>query len=96
SLLIFLGIAIPVALTFGPLFEFLSRPELLGKASMGSISIIVWVPILISAIALIEGRKRIFAPDSKFKVILNGRCFAVRGAERIEHHGSAGRRPAAL
>lgn len=71
SLLIFLGIAMPVALTFGPLFEFLSRPELVGKDSMGSISIIVWVPILISAIALIEGRKRIFAPDSKFKVILN-------------------------
>lgn len=59
STLIFLGILIPVSLTFGPLFDLLSAPGRIGKDAMGEISIIVWVPILISIIALIEGRKRL-------------------------------------
>lgn len=59
SLLIFIGIAIPVLLTFGPLFDRLSAPDRIGEDAMGEISIIVWVPILISLIALIEGRKRL-------------------------------------
>ncbi|MGO4955979.1 TRAP transporter large permease subunit [Luteococcus sp. Sow4_B9] len=58
SLLIFLGIAIPVMLTFGPIFDYLERPENIGKA-LKSVSIIVHVPILISVIALIEGRHRL-------------------------------------
>ena len=58
SLLIFIGILIPVALTFGPIYDFLAHPERLGEA-MDGVSIIVHVPILISAIALIEGRKRL-------------------------------------
>lgn len=58
SLLIFVGIIVPVVLTFGPLSDWLSDPNRVGEA-MGSISIIVHVPILISAIALIEGRNRL-------------------------------------
>ncbi|PCC48600.1 TRAP transporter large permease subunit [Brevibacterium aurantiacum] len=59
STLIFLGILIPVVLTFGPLFDWLSAETRIGEAPMGEVSIIVWVPILISIIALIEGRRRL-------------------------------------
>lgn len=59
SLLLFAGILIPVLLTFGPLMTWLSQAGRVGEDAMGEISIIVWVPILISVIALIEGRKRL-------------------------------------
>lgn len=59
SLLIFLGILVPVVLTFGPLFEWLKAVESVGAAPMKTVSIIVWVPILIAVIALIEGRRRL-------------------------------------
>ncbi|RKT87238.1 TRAP-type C4-dicarboxylate transport system, large permease component [Saccharopolyspora antimicrobica] len=59
SMTIFVGILIPVLLTFGPLFNWLESEARIGEAAMGEISIIVWVPILISAIALVEGRKRL-------------------------------------
>lgn len=58
SLLIFLGITIPVLLTFGPIFDYLSAPERIGKA-VSSVSIIVHVPILVSVIAVIEGWGRL-------------------------------------
>ena len=66
STLIFVGILVPVLLTFGPLSKFLSSPDGVGEAAIGSISIIVWVPILISAIALVEGRKRLKARWPEF------------------------------
>lgn len=56
SLVMFLGIVIPVLFAFGPLFDYLEKPGRVGADSMGTISIIVWVPILITAIAFIEGR----------------------------------------
>lgn len=59
SMTIFGGILIPVLLTFGPLFNWLESEARVGEEAMGEISIIVWVPILISLIALIEGRKRL-------------------------------------
>ncbi|WP_231445155.1 TRAP transporter large permease subunit [Brevibacterium zhoupengii] len=59
STLIFLGILIPVVLTFGPLFDWLSAEARIGEGPMGEVSIIVWVPILISIIALVEGRHRL-------------------------------------
>lgn len=59
SLPIFLGILVPVVLTFGPLFEWLKAVESVGAAPMKTVSIIVWVPILIAVIALIEGRRRL-------------------------------------
>ncbi|GAA4863302.1 TRAP transporter large permease subunit [Saccharopolyspora cebuensis] len=73
SLTIFVGILIPVVLTFGPLFDWLASESRVGAESMDTISIIVWVPILISAIALVEGRKR-----------LRGRWGSVRRAIRAE------------
>ena len=58
SLLIFLGIAIPVLLTFGPIFNYLSAPQRIGEA-VSSVSIIVHVPILVSIIAVLEGWRRL-------------------------------------
>ncbi|WP_040160662.1 TRAP transporter large permease subunit [Nigerium massiliense] len=58
SLLIFLGITIPVLLTFGPIFDYLSAPGRVGEA-ISTVSIIVHVPILISLIAVIEGWNRL-------------------------------------
>ncbi len=55
SLLIFLGIIIPVFVTIGPISELLSQPARIGEDGIGAISIIVWVPILISIIAIIVG-----------------------------------------
>ncbi len=73
SLLIFVGILVPVALTFGPLADVLGEESRLGEEARGEISIIVWVPVLISVIALVEGRKR-----------LRGRWGTLRRALRAE------------
>lgn len=59
STVIFLGILVPVVLTFGPLYNWLAEAGRVGEEAMGEISIIVWVPILISVIAIVEGRKRL-------------------------------------
>lgn len=57
SLLIFLGIFIPVILTIGPIGAKLAAIKSFGPKGVSSISLIVWIPILISWIALLEGRK---------------------------------------
>ena len=59
SLLIFIGILVPVFITIGPLSEMLSQPSLLGEEAIGAISIIIWVPILISIITIIVSWKTI-------------------------------------
>lgn len=59
SLLIFLGILIPVIITIGPLKEYLTAQPGFGKAGMRSVSIIVWIPVIVSWIAILEGRKRL-------------------------------------
>lgn len=59
SLLIFIGILVPVLVTIGPLSETLSRPNLLGEEAIDAISIIIWVPILISIITIIVSWKTI-------------------------------------
>ncbi len=56
STLIFLGVVLPVVVTFGPLSTWLSQPGILGETT-SNISIIVWVPILVTAFALFEGRR---------------------------------------
>lgn len=66
SPLIFIGIIIPVVLTIGPLSNWLSSENRLGESGIGSISIIVWVPILITLIALVEGARRIKKDFSGF------------------------------
>ncbi|ANE04548.1 TRAP transporter permease [Corynebacterium crudilactis] len=67
SPLIFLGILIPVLLTIGPLSAWL-KVNGVGEPGIKSMSIIVWVPILITAIALIEGRKRIANNLAHFRI----------------------------
>lgn len=57
SLLIFFGILIPVVLTIGPIGDKLAAIKTFGPKGVSSISLIVWIPILISWIALLEGRK---------------------------------------
>ncbi|QCB27441.1 TRAP transporter large permease subunit [Corynebacterium endometrii] len=63
---IFLGIIIPVLLTIGPVAGFLGKETMIGEDAVGAISIIVWVPILITIIALIEGAKRITQNNAHF------------------------------
>ncbi len=57
SLLIFLGIIIPLGITIGPVETMLSATKSFGPKAIRSISLIVWIPIFISWIAMIEGRK---------------------------------------
>ncbi|GAB3478975.1 TRAP transporter large permease subunit [Nocardiopsis coralliicola] len=57
STAIFLGVLIPVAVTFGPINDWLAQPGRMG-ASTESISIIVWIPLMIIALALLEGIRR--------------------------------------
>ncbi|WP_026196220.1 TRAP transporter large permease subunit [Corynebacterium lubricantis] len=63
---IFLGILIPVAITIGPLATWLKESTPVGDA-LSSISIIVWVPILITVIALIEGGGHIRRNFARFQ-----------------------------
>lgn len=57
SLLIFVGIVIPVVLIIGPVADYLTAVADFGPKALKSISIILWIPVLVSWIALIEGRK---------------------------------------
>ncbi|MEC3895467.1 MULTISPECIES: TRAP transporter large permease subunit [Nocardiopsis] len=56
--LIYLGALIPIAVTTGPLSEYLGSPDRLGDA-LGDISLITWIPILIILIAAIVGRREL-------------------------------------
>lgn len=56
ALLVVLGALVPIVLTVGPLGDLLMRPELLG-ASLEDISILTWIPILVTALALVVGRR---------------------------------------
>lgn len=78
---IFLGIIIPVVLTVGPLAGYLTKESVLGEDAVKSISIIVWVPILITLIALIEGAKRIRQNLEHFRIQIrkDSRQFATVG-----------------
>lgn len=53
SLLVFLGIIIPVVLTIGPVSELLMSIPTIGEEGLSEISIIVWVPILIIVISIL-------------------------------------------
>ncbi|GAA2094444.1 TRAP transporter large permease subunit [Brevibacterium salitolerans] len=50
STLVFLGALIPIAVSVGPLADLLAGPALFGEA-MDSISLIVWIPVLMMAIS---------------------------------------------
>jgi len=57
SLLIFLGVAIPLLLTTGPAAAGLKAAVGFGAKAVKSISILIWIPILITVITAIEGWK---------------------------------------
>lgn len=57
SLLIFVGIIVPLVVTIGPVADSLTATKSFGAKALKSISLIVWIPMFISWIALIEGRK---------------------------------------
>ena len=55
SLLIFLGIILPVCLTIGPVADYLGAVKSFGPKGLKSISMIIWIPVLISWISIFEG-----------------------------------------
>lgn len=58
SLFVFIGAAIPIILTMSPIGNYLGSENRVGSAGMSTISLITWMPILISAICIALGRKK--------------------------------------
>lgn len=56
ALTIVLGALIPIAITVGPVATFLSTHSPLGD-SIDAISILTWIPVLVTALALLVGRR---------------------------------------
>lgn len=71
SLLIFLGILIPVILTIGPVSEFLAAANRLGPDALDTISILIWVPVLIITIAALIGWKTLPLSIREWKAFTN-------------------------
>ncbi|EFE12766.1 C4-dicarboxylate ABC transporter permease [Clostridium sp. AM29-11AC] len=63
SLFMFLGIAIPLVIITGPVGKVLETVASFGEDAVGAMNIIIWVPVLIMAICMIEGRR--FLPKTK-------------------------------
>lgn len=59
SLLMFAGIIIPLFITIGPLSGILKKNETFGPDGLKSISIIMWVPVIMSIICIIYGWRRL-------------------------------------
>ncbi|MCM2677602.1 TRAP transporter large permease subunit [Alkalicoccobacillus plakortidis] len=59
SLIIFMGIIIPLIINFGPLAKWFSAQESLGAPVMDSISFIVWVPVFMILFTLLVGRNHL-------------------------------------
>lgn len=59
SLLMLLGIAIPLLLTVGPISDALAAIPSIGSDGIGSVNIVLWVPIVVCVICLIIGRKNL-------------------------------------
>lgn len=57
--MMFVSIAVPLILTLSSLADTLKDVPSYGSSGVGSISIVIWVPILMSIIAIIEGWKRL-------------------------------------
>jgi len=70
SLFMLLGIAVPLTLNIGPMANALKGIESFGKSGAGAINIIIWVPVLITFICLIEGRKLLPKSFSEWKGLL--------------------------
>lgn len=57
SLTMFLGIIIPLLVITGPIGTFLEGMSSFGEDGVSAMNIIIWVPVLIMLICMIEGRK---------------------------------------
>jgi TRAP-type C4-dicarboxylate transport system permease large subunit len=81
ALTIFLGALIPIAVTAGPLADYLENSTPLGEA-MGEISLLIWIPILIIVFSLVAGRDRLPRNPRDWSALLDGALpkFATIGA----------------
>lgn len=59
SLLMLLGIGVPLLLTMGPVSEALKAAASFGEAGVSSINIVLWVPVVVCLICLIVGHKNL-------------------------------------
>ena len=59
SLTMFLGIIVPLVVITGPVGNFLKTLPAFGEDGVDAMNIIIWVPVLIMFICIIEGRKRL-------------------------------------
>lgn len=59
SLLIFLGIIVPLLINFGPLANWFISLEGVGQPAMDAISFIVWVPVFMILFTLVVGRNHL-------------------------------------
>lgn len=92
ALTMFLGIAIPLVLTMGPVSAMLKERETFGSSGVKSINIIVWVPVLITAICLIEGHKclpRDIAGWKKLAMSIKKSCYSSGGTSVFALAGSS-------
>lgn len=72
SLLMLLGIAIPLLLTVGPISDALAAIPSIGSDGIGSVNIVLWVPIVVCVICLIVGRKNLPCSVGGWVDILKG------------------------
>jgi TRAP-type C4-dicarboxylate transport system permease large subunit len=81
ALTIFLGPLIPISVTIGPLANFLETSTPLGD-SLRSISLLIWIPVLMTMLALIAGRSSLPSTLSSWRKLLDGAMprFATIGA----------------
>lgn len=73
SMFVFFGAAIPILLTMSPIGAYLSSENVVGSEGMGTISLITWMPIVISFICIVLGWKN-FPKKASGWVELSSKC----------------------
>ncbi|RCV49364.1 TRAP transporter large permease subunit [Marinitenerispora sediminis] len=71
ALSIFLGALIPIVVTVGPLADYLTESTPLGD-TIGEISLLTWIPVLIIAFSLVAGRDRLPSTFRGWWTLLDG------------------------
>lgn len=72
SLAMFLGIIIPLLVITGPIGDWLKTVEAFGSDAVKAMNIIIWVPVLIMFICMIEGRKLLPKSAKEWGEMLSG------------------------
>lgn len=72
SLMMLVGIAVPLLLTMGPVSACLTAVASFGADGVKSINIVLWVPIVVSMICLIVGRKNLPKGTGEWLELLRG------------------------